>query len=162
MPNMLHICHWLEKLPISVVISQSIWVFPTIESIHMFGIIALVGATGILDLRLTGLALKEDSVSSIVHSTVRWAWVGFTVMLVTGALMFMSEATRCYTNDGFRIKMLLLVLAGLNALIFHSTAYRGVSRWETGGTPLTAKLAGGFSLMFWFGIIAMGRWIAFF
>ena len=76
--------------------------------------------------------------------------------------MFVSEASRCYTNTGFRWKMLLLVLAGLNALIFHFTAYRGIKKWEQGGTPFAAKFAGAFSILLWFGIVGLGRWIAFF
>jgi hypothetical protein len=162
MPDMLAICHWLETSSLGGGIAQSAWIFPTIESIHMFGIIALVGATSILDLRLMGLALKQDSVSAIVGGSLRWAWGGFIVMFVTGSLMFVSEATRIYTNVGFRVKMLLLVLAGLNALIFHSTVYRGVRKWEHGGTPMAVKFAGAFSIVFWFAAVAMGRWIAFF
>ena len=161
MPDMLAICHWLETTSIGVSIARSPWIFPAIESIHMFGIVALVGATSVLDLRLMGVALKQDKVSSVVGGSLLWAWGGFIVMLVTGVLMFTSEATRCYTNPSFRIKMLLLVFAGLNALIFHSTAYHGVSKWELNGTPMAAKLAGALSVVFWFAVIAMGRWIAF-
>jgi hypothetical protein len=136
--------------------------FPAIESIHMFGIVTVVGATSILDMRLMGLAWRKDLVSSLVDGTLRWALYGFIVMFVTGVLMFVSEASRCYTNPGFRWKMLFLVIAGLNALVFHLTAYRGVSKWEQGRTPFSAKFAGAFSILLWFGIVAMGRWIAWF
>ena len=60
------------------------------------------------------------------------------------------------------VKMLLLVFAGLNALMFHFSAYRKVDRWERGTTPFAAKFAGALSILLWFGIVAMGRWIAFF
>jgi hypothetical protein len=56
----------------------------------------------------------------------------------------------------------MIALAGVNALIFHSFAYRGVSRWELGRTPLAAKFAGALSILFWFGIVGAGRWIAFY
>lgn len=129
----------------------------------MFGIVTVVGATSILDLRLMGVALRNDSVSSVVGGTLRWALYGFVLMLVTGALMFVSEATRAYTNAGFRWKMLLLAFAGLNAMLFHFSAYRSVNRWKRGSTPFAAKFAGGaFSILLWFGIVAMGRWIAWF
>jgi len=156
------LCHWLESTSIGSTIATSAWLFPAIESVHMFGIVTVVGATSILDLRLMGVSLRNDSVSSIVGGTLRWALYGFVLMLITGALMFASEATRCYTNTGFRWKMLLLVLAGLNALIFHFSAYRSVNKWEQGGTPFLAKFAGAFSILMWFGIVALGRWIAFF
>jgi hypothetical protein len=109
-----------------------------------------------------GVSLRNDSVSSVVGGTLRWALYGFVLMLITGGLMFVSEATRCYTNTGFRWKMLLLMFAGLNALIFHFSAYRSVNKWEQGGTPFAAKFAGAFSILLWFGIVGMGRWIAFF
>jgi hypothetical protein len=136
--------------------------FPAIESIHMFGIVTVVGSTAILDLRLMGVYLRHDDVSRVVNGTLRWALYGFILMLVTGVLMFVSEATRCYTNTGFRWKMLLLLFAALNALIFHFSAHRSVTKWERGGTPFGAKFAGVCSILLWFGIVGMGRWIAFF
>ena len=162
MPNMIALCHWLESTSVGSTIAQSAWLFPAIESIHMFGIVTVVGATSILDLRLMGVSLRNDSVSSVVGGTLRWALYGFVLMLVTGVLMFVSEATKCYTNTGFRWKMLLLLFAGLNALMFHFSAYRGIDRWERGATPFAAKFAGAFSILLWFGIVAMGRWIAWF
>jgi hypothetical protein len=160
--DMIALCHWLEATTVGSTIAQSGWLFPAIESIHMFGIVTVVGATSILDIRLMNLAWRKTSVSEFVDGTLRWALYGFAVMLITGVLMFMSEASRCYTNTGFRYKMLLLVLAGANALIFHFTAYRGADKWQQGDTPFAAKFAGAFSILMWFGIVAMGRWIAWF
>ena len=150
-----------EASQLGTAISRSIWVFPAIEMLHLFGIVALVGATSILDLRLMGLMLGEEPVTKMAHATLRWAWIGATIMVITGGLMFVSEATKCYTSYAFRLKMIMMVLAGVNALIFHTFSYRSVSRWETGGTPLSAKLAGAFSILLWFGIVGAGRWIAF-
>jgi hypothetical protein len=162
MPDMMALCKMLESSWLGSGIAQSGWIFPAIEAIHMFGIVTVVGSTSILDLRLMGLSLKNDSVSSVVGGTLRWALCGFVLMLVTGVLMFVSEATRCYTNTGFRWKMLLLAFAGLNALIFHFSAYRRVKKWERGSTPFAAKFAGAFSILLWFAIVGLGRWIAFF
>lgn len=162
MPDMITLCKWLEATSVGSGIAQSSWIFPAIESIHMFGIVSVAGATSILDLRLMGISFREDSVSSLVRGTLRWALYGFALMLVTGVLMFVSEATKCYTNTGFRWKMLLLAFAAVNALLFHFGAYRSVNKWENGTTPFAAKFAGAFSILLWFGIVAMGRWIAFF
>lgn len=122
----------LEKSHLGQAISRSIWIFPAIEMVHMFGIVALVGATSILDLRLMGLMLREESVTKMAHSTLHWAWVGASTMFITGGLMFVSEATKCYTSYAFRVKMVMMVLAGLNALIFHTFSFRSVNRWEIG------------------------------
>lgn len=151
----------IENSGFSTSISRSIWIFPAIEMVHMFGIVALVGATAILDMRLMGIFLREEPVSEMVHSTLKWAWIGAATMILTGTVMFASEATKLYTSSPFRLKMFLMVFAAINAIVFHTFAYRGVNKWEIGGTPFAAKLAGAFSILLWFAIVAAGRWVAF-
>lgn len=155
-------CQWLENSQFGTAIHQSLWLFPLIETAHLFGVILLVGATSALDLRLIGLALKEQPVSKLARWLLPWAWSGLTIQVLTGFCLFASEATRCLENTAFRFKMLMLVLAGLNALLFHQTVYRRVGSWdEARATPAGAKLAGCCSILLWFGIVAAGRWIAF-
>jgi len=57
------------------------------------------------------------------------------VQVLTGLLLFASEATKCYGNPAFRIKMLLLLLAGANALVFHLGSFRRVSAWDSAAAP---------------------------
>jgi len=155
-------CQWLENSSFATAIHQSLWLFPMLETAHLFGIVSLVGATSALDLRLIGLTMKGEPVSRIARRLLPWAWAGLTIQVVTGFCLFASEATRCFENKAFRIKMVMLVLAGLNALIFHQTVYRRVASWdEAPATPLGAKFAGCCSILLWFGIVAAGRWIAF-
>jgi len=160
--NMFVFCQWLENSSWATAIHQSLWLFPMLETAHLFGIVSLVGATSALDLRLIGLTMKGEPVSKIAGRLLPWAWAGLTIQVVTGFCLFASEATRCFENTAFRIKMVMLVLAGLNALIFHQTVYRRVASWdEAPATPLGAKFAGCCSILLWFGIVAAGRWIAF-
>jgi hypothetical protein len=160
--NMFAFCQWLENSSWATAIHQSLWLFPMLETAHLFGIVSLVGATSALDLRLIGLTMKGEPVSRIAGRLLPWAWAGLTIQVVTGFCLFASEATRCFENKAFRIKMVMLVLTGLNALIFHQTVYRRVTSWdEAPATPLGAKLAGCCSILLWFGIVAAGRWIAF-
>jgi len=155
-------CAWLEGSQWATAIHQSLWLFPLIETAHLFGIILLVGATSALDLRLIGLTMKEQPVSKVAGRLLPWAWVGLTVQVLTGFCLFASEATRVWENSAFRIKMVMLILAGLNALIFHQTVYRRVDTWDAARvTPAGAKVAGFCSILLWFGIVAAGRWIAF-
>jgi uncharacterized protein DUF6644 len=158
---MFEFCQWLETQGWSVAIHQSLWLFPLIETAHLFGIILLVGATSAFDLRLIGWSMKGEPVSRIARRLLPWAWIGLTIQVVTGFCLFASEATRCWENKAFRIKMMMLLFAGLNALVFHQTAYRRVAGWEVSPTPAGAKFAGCFSILLWFGIVAAGRWIAF-
>jgi hypothetical protein len=157
-----HFCNWLQHTSLGVTVSESLWLFPLIETIHIWGIILLVGTTGVLDLRLLGLILTKERVSELHGKLIRWTWTGFAVMLTTGSLMFASEASKMYENGAFRFKMLLIVLAGLNALVFESTAFRNVAKWDDAPRgPIGAKVAACISLIAWVGVIAAGRWIAY-
>ncbi len=86
----------------------------------------------ILDLRLLGLVMPRRAVSEVAAQFLPWVWTGFTVMILSGAILFASEAVKCYNSPFFRIKVMLLWLAGLNALVFHKTVFRGVDSWDMG------------------------------
>ena len=85
-------------------------------------------------------------------------------MVVTGSLMFSYEATRCYTSWFFRIKLVLLALAGLNALIFQFGAYRQVAAWDDTAAvaPRSARVAAWASLILWAFVVFAGRGIAYY
>jgi hypothetical protein len=156
------ICVWLEQTSVGDSVKNSSWQFPIIETVHIFGIVLVVGSTSILDLRLMGLALREKPVSRLARRFLPWTWGGFLLMAITGILLLASEATKMFDNLGFRIKMLLIVMAGVNALVFHLLAYQSVGKWENDRVaPLSARAAGLCSILLWFGIVAAGRWIAY-
>jgi len=84
-------------------------------------------------------------------------------MIASGVLLFLAEASKSYYNPAFRFKMLLLIVAGVNPLIFHRTVYRNVSLWdEASVAPGRARLTAYLSLTLWSGIIVAGRAIAYF
>jgi hypothetical protein len=156
------ICEWLEQTGVGSTVRDSTWLFPIIETIHILGIAALVGSTSILDLRLMGLTYREQPVSKVAWRFLPWAWVGFLVQVITGGFLFASEATKMITNLGFQVKMILIVMAGINALVFHLIAYQSVGKWENDRVaPLSARIAGFLSIALWFGIVGFGRWIAY-
>src|SRR6202162_1759972 len=156
------ICVWLEQTAVGSHVRESLWLFPVIETVHIFGIILLVGATSILDLRLMGVTFREEPVSKLARRFLPWAWAGFLIQVVTGLLLFSSEATKMYGNLGFEIKMLLILVAGINAFVFHSIAYQSVGKWDNDPVaPFLARAASLLSILLWFGIVAAGRWIAY-
>jgi hypothetical protein len=162
MDYVLTFCQWLEQTGAGTSIRESLWMFPVIETIHIFGIILLVGATSILDLRLMGLTFRDESVSKLAGRFIPWALAGFVIQVLTGSLLFSSEAVKMSSNLGFEIKMGLIIAAGLNALIFHSVAYKSVGKWDNNPVgPLSARIAGLVSILLWFGIVTAGRWIAY-
>lgn len=143
-------------------IHDSAWMFPVIETIHLFGVVVLVGSASVLDLRLMGVSFKDYTVSMLAKRFLPWIWAGFAVQVVTGILLFVSEAAKMYGSGVFRAKMLMIAAAGINALVFHVLAYRSVGTWERDPiAPLSARLAGVISVLLWFGIVGAGRWIAY-
>jgi hypothetical protein len=159
----LEICQWIRATSFATSIRESDWVYPIIETVHVLGIALLVGTVAIVDLRLLGIVLKRERVSRIAGQVLPLTWAGFVAMFATGALLFVAQASKSYVNPAFRIKMLLLLLVGLNPLIFHSTIYRSVGTWDDAtAAPRRARLAAVLSLCLWSGIIIAGRAIAYY
>ncbi|MGH9617716.1 MAG: DUF6644 family protein [Acidobacteriaceae bacterium] len=152
-------CHWLTQTYVGREMQGNAYLFPSVEALHIMGSVALVASTSILSLRLAGLFLAEVPVSKVARQFLPWAWLGFVCQLVTGTLLFMSEATQAYDNVIFQVKMALIVLAGINALIFQQTVYRRVKTWDLSNPPFSAKFAGYASIVVWFAVVAAGRWL---
>lgn len=160
--DMLALCKWLEQTWVGGGIRQSLWLFPAIETLHLLGMAALVGTITVYDLRLLGWILRRERVSDLTRRLLPWAWAGFAVQVITGALLFSSEAVKVYDNPAFRVKILLILLAGAQALIFQWTSYRNVATWDDSQVmPVGAKMAGCISILLWIGIVAAGRFIGF-
>lgn len=152
---------WLENGTIGTTIRESAWLFPTIETCHVLSIVTVVGSISILDFRLLGWASRERSVSDVMSDILPWTWWSFLSAAITGSLLFTSKAVDYYKDGPFRAKMLLLVFAGINMGIFELITKRGISEWDEGTTPRSAKIAGAISLVLWVAIVACGRWIGF-
>ena len=162
MPDLLALCKWLEQTAVGAAVRESLWLFPAIETLHLLGMAALVGTVTVLDLRLLGWVVQRERVSALTGKLLPWAWAGFAVQVVTGVLLFSSEAVKVYSNPAFRLKMLFLFLAGMHALIFHWIVYRDVANWDDSALlPMKAKVSGFVSILLWVGIVAAGRFIGF-
>ena len=149
---------WLEGTAGSVAIRESTLLYPTIETTHVLTLFLFLGMIAMLDLRLVGIGLRGVPVSEVAGRLLPWAFVGFVVMAISGSLLFYSGPVRASGNIFFRIKMVLLALAGLNALVFHFTIYRRVAEWDRDPRPpLRARMAGYFSLLLWCAVVICGR-----
>jgi hypothetical protein len=158
--SLLEICQWLESTALGTGIRESIWWFPVLNVVHLLGMCLAAGTIAWVDLRLLGVGLRAVPVSQVAGSLLKWTWTGFALLFVTGSLLVVSEAATLYENVAARIKVVLLILAGLNVLAFHTTVYRSVAAWGAESvTPPRARLAGAVSLACWTGLIAAGRLI---
>jgi hypothetical protein len=109
-----------------------------------------------------GVAFTGSSVSRVFTQVRPWMVVGFAMMFLTGTLLFSARATEAFNSTYFRMKMALLLLAGLNIAIFHFTIDRRRAEWDAQLPPPTlARYAGALSLVLWFAIIAAGRVMAY-
>jgi hypothetical protein len=101
-------------------------------------------------------------VTEVFDSLRGWMLGGFGVMFVTGALLFAAHARKAYENPYFRAKAALLLLAGVNALVFHLTIDRRRAEWNRDPVPpRAARVAGLTSLVLWVLVIAAGRFFAY-
>ena len=121
-----------------------------------------VGLILMFDLRLLRWAFRSEPVSKIMHQMMPWALPGFGIMFVTGLLLFFAQAEKVYTNNYFRVKILLLVLLGINALVYQVKYYPTMAEWDTSDfVPAGARLTALVSLVFWAVVIACGRLMAY-
>jgi hypothetical protein len=154
-------CFWLQNLSFPTEIRESVWMFPTIETVHVFALVFVVGSIMMVDLRLLGLGNQDRPFTEIAAESLPWTWSAFGLAATAGALLFSSKAVTYYADTPFRLKMLCLVLAAINMGAFHLFGLRRIAEWDRGRPPLSARLAGGVSLSLWILIVAAGRWIGF-
>jgi hypothetical protein len=156
------ICQWLESTPVARLIQESAYGFPIVVAIHILGLTFSVGTLLWVDVRMLGLSLRELRVSEVYRALAPWFLVGFTLMLMSGATLFVAFATSAYANVYFRVKLILLLVAGLNALVFHRVTQRGSTLWDAAARPpASVRLAGLGSLVAWAGVILAGRMMSY-
>jgi hypothetical protein len=151
---------WIHDSAYGALMRDVTWLFPTFQAIHLIGMTVLVGVIGIIDLRVLGFA-KALPLAPL-HRLIPLAMIAFAVNVITGLGFFASEPYAFAAVPAFRFKMLLVALAGLNALWFWISISPHVHSWGAGAE--TSRLAKGISLIslaFWVGIIFAGRFIAF-
>jgi hypothetical protein len=116
-----------------------------------------------IDLRLLGLGLlRRRPLVEVSRRLLPWAWGGIVLMIVTGVLLFASEAaSKCYESKAFYVKMALLALAIVNAAFSYLAVSRHAEQWDS-QPPLRTKILSVFSLIAWAGVVFAGRGIAYF
>ena len=153
---------WIYALPVADHIRTSIWLFPAIESIHVLAILFVIGSISRVDLRLLGVIWRDRPITQVSDELLPWTWTSFVVAAAAGSFLFTSAAIKYSGNIFFDVKMVLIVLAGINMLVFQFVTYRTVDQWNMAASPpVAAKIAGALSLTLWIGVVACGRFIGF-
>lgn len=154
--SLLSICEWIQNTGSSTSLRESTYIFPIIETTHVLFLSLSVGLLVVSDLRLIGVAMRRRPAPEVFRQLAPWMTAGFAIMFATGLLLFWSQALKAYNSVFFRIKVCLLVLAAINAAVYHVTMNRNLGMDES-----RARLAGWLSLILWVGIIAAGRTMAY-
>jgi hypothetical protein len=156
--SLLGFFQWCEQSGIGNAIRRSSWLFPLIEAIHLLGLGVIGGAVLVVDMRLLGLGLRRQSVAQLTRDAQPWLVGSLMLMIVTGGLLFLSEAIKCYYHEAFWFKMTCLFLA----IAFTFTVQRKVTLAdEARVSPLWAKVVALTSVALWAGVGIGGRWIGF-
>ena len=134
-------------------IGEHAWLYPALEVVHILGIAMLLGPLMLLDLRVWGAGAALP-VQPLAQLSLRLTAGGFMLVLLSGLLMFGSQPAELLANRLFIIKLGLVMLAGLNALWFHSR--EGLQRLDT-----LARLQTATSVVLWLAVIICGRWLAY-
>jgi hypothetical protein len=151
-------CEWCSNSYFGHGVRNSVWLFPSIEIIHLLGLGVLGGTILIINLRLLGIRFKNEPVSELARELQPWMNSSLAVMLVSGFFLFSSEAEKLYGNWAFRAKMMSLALA----ILFTFTFYRKVTLSEEKQiSPVWNKVAALISLVLWAGVGLAGRAIGY-
>ena len=160
--NLGQIFQYLQDLPIPTAIRTSDWMFPTVETVHVAALVFVVGTIAMVDLHLLGLVRGARPARRFADQVLPWTWSAFALALTAGSMLFSANAVQYSGNIPFRIKMALMLLAGVNMLAFHFVVHLGD---RAGGdqtvVPRAAKISAGVSLCLWASIVVAGRWIGF-
>src|SRR2546421_11885089 len=119
----------LEATGFATVIRENESLFPWVESLHVLAITLVIGSIAIVDLRLIGLASLDRAAARLTSDVLPCTWAAFAFAVITGSLLFSSNAFNYAHNSYFQAKFVFLSLAGINMAVFHLRAGGAVARW---------------------------------
>ena len=150
---------WLQYTPLASFVAETLWAYPLFETLHTLGMALLLAALGLINFRILGYKSELPIVGTLDFLPL--AWIGFSVNLISGLALFASDAVYFWSSVTFKVKLVLIALAGLNAFLLSQSVFRE-ARADGPATPgPRARLMAGSSLVFWVGAIIAGRLIAY-
>ena len=154
---------WLSETYPSVLIqTHNGWMIPTIQSIHIAGIGIVLASVFMMDLRILGLAGKDQTLRQTTTRFAPWLMWALVALLITGVLMVIGEPVRELVTVSFWLKMFLIAVGTLVAAVFLKMLKRNDQHWEDAMTKrLSVKLMAIFTFLVWLAVIVLGRLIAY-
>lgn len=155
-------CTWLAATPLSQSIQSTEWIIPAVQTVHILAVAAVMSSALMMDLRLLGLGLRDQTIRSVAQRFLPFIWWSLPILLASGATLIIAEPARALENPVFYLKMGLLLAAAAVTLACQVPLAKSAAFWELSPhRRWTARLVGAVSLPLWAAIIFAGRWIAY-
>jgi hypothetical protein len=159
---LLKFAEWVAALPVSIALHESFYMYNWIETTHVLTLMLSLGMLVFIDLRMLGWCMTSVPASRIAARLNKPMWIGFSIMLITGVLLFTAIPVRTTQSLWFRIKMILLVVAFINAWLFRRHMREAVGSWDVAAVPpRRTRIAAALSLTLWAAVVMCGRFIAY-
>jgi hypothetical protein len=156
--GILEFCAYLEDTPLGLAVQDHFWVVPTMQTVHILAISALLVSVLMIDLRVLQINGKSESISTVVSRYINIVWITLPILLISGSILIIGEPARSLANSAFQIKMIMLLMVIAITFGLQKMGAANTTQMQSEGkTKLLAIL----SLLLWFGIVASGRWIAY-
>lgn len=159
---LLSLAEYLAAQEWSIALHESIYMYAWVESTHVLTLVLFLGMLAIIDLRMLGWAFTGLAATTLAERLNRPMLIGFVIMVVTGFILYYAIPVRTTQSIWFRIKVVLLIAAGINAWLFHRALRHAEVSWDARGrAPQRLRLGAGASLLLWCGVVFAGRAIAY-
>ncbi len=153
---------WISTTPLSLFITSHLWLIPTMQSIHYLALAILFSSAGLINLRILGLAGKQQPLSRVTRRFAPGIWISLVIMTITGLVLLIAEPARSLTTWEFQSKMLMLVILIILTLTMQKLTAERAAAWDAAPVlPATARVVAVGSMVLWMLMIVAGRWIAY-
>ena len=157
---LLQLAHWLEAQQYSQMLVAGYYSWNWLEATHVLTLMISIGSLFIIDFRMLGWILPDVPATTIANRLHKPMIIGFVIMFITGLLLVYAKPVENVQSLWFRIKMVLLVLAFINAWIFNAKLKAADGSWDTDRVaPKNLRTGAIISLFLWCGVVAMGLFI---
>ena len=151
----------IASSPLGTALRESVWLYPTVETLHILGLALLFGSIVVVDLRLLGVR-RNVLLGPLIRFVLPVTLLSALLVVPTGLLLFAAHANDLIGNRAFIVKMLLLFAVAINASMFHAGPYRQEIEAPAGhATRGSTRLFAAVSIVLWIAIVVAGRMIAY-
>jgi hypothetical protein len=147
----------LEQVGWVKVLGSTGWLYSSVSVVHYFTLLFFIGTIVLVDLRILGIADRNQTISALAEQLLPWTWIGFTLAMISGFLLFATDAGDYAPDHVFQAKMIVILFA----VIFTAIVHRGQRKWnQLPAVPPGVKIIAAISLLLWIGTILAGVDIA--